>query len=119
MKIDHEGDARSGAVPPFDHRHGDRRECNLAATVTTGHGECRARIVDISQGGLSFSIDAMLKLRPGERFVMRQDVLREVRCIVRWRLHPRYGAAFEPAGRMPPGARAIYDSLGPGRGISG
>jgi hypothetical protein len=61
----------------------------------------------------------MFRLRPGERIMMRQDMLGEVRCIVRWTLHPRYGAAFEPNGKMPPGVRAVCDSLGPDQRISG
>jgi len=119
MSIDLVGEERSSAVRPFDNRHSDRRECNLAAAVTTGHGERRARIVNISGGGLSFAIDTMLGLRPGERIMIRQEMLGEVRCIVRWTLHPRYGAAYEPPGTIPPGARAIYDSHGPSRGIPG
>lgn len=119
MSIDLGGDDRFSTVPPFDHRQTERRDCDLAAAVTTGHGESRARIVNISGGGLSFTIDTMLRLRPGERVTIRQDMLGEVRCIVHWTLHPRYGAAFEPPGRMPPGARAVYDSLGPSRGMSG
>lgn len=119
MSIDLGGDERFSAVPPFDHRHSERRDCDLAAAVTTGHGESRARIINISGGGLSFTIDTMLRLRPGERITMRQQLLGDVRCIVRWTIHPRYGAAFEPDEKMPPGVRVIYDSLDPHQRISG
>jgi hypothetical protein len=108
---------RFGAVHPVDHRLRDRRDCDIGATVISCHGEWRARIINISAGGLGFAIDPMLALKPGERITVRQQTLGEARCIVRWSLHPRYGAAFEPPGRMPPGAGTLYDSLG--AGVSG
>jgi hypothetical protein len=42
---------------------------------------------------------------------VRQEVLGEARLIVRWGIPPRYGAAFEPPDRTPPGAKHLYDSL--------
>jgi hypothetical protein len=119
MSIDLGRYERFSAVPPLDHRHSERRDCDLAAALNTLHGESRARIVNISGGGLSFTIDTMLRLKPGERITMRQQLLGEVRCIVRWTVHPRYGAAFEPDEKMPPGVRTFYDSLGPQQRRSG
>lgn len=117
--IDQAGKERFNAVQAIDHRQRDRRDCNLKAVIITAHGEWGARIINISAGGAGFTIDPMLALKPGERITLRQDVLGEARCVVRWTAHPRYGAEFDPPGRTPPGARALYDSLGPGSARSG
>lgn len=111
--IDRLGGERFSTVQPLDHRRRDRRDCNLQAALTSTHGEWSARIINISAGGLGFTIDPMLALKPGERITLRQRDLGEVRCIVRWSTHPRYGAEFDPPGRTPPGASALFDSLGP------
>ncbi len=113
------GTERFTTVQPFDPRRRDRRDCDLGAVITTSSGESGARLLNISAGGVGFTIDPMLGLKPGEKIMLRQELLGEVRCIVRWTLHPRYGAEFEPAGRTPPGARALYDSLSPGQARSG
>jgi hypothetical protein len=106
------GEGRFSAVQPFDHRRRDRRGCDIGAAIIISHGELRARIFNISAGGIGFTIDPMLGLKPGERILMRQEMLGEVRCVIRWSIHPRYGAAFDPDDRTPPGARNLYDSLG-------
>lgn len=113
MSIGRLGEERFSAVRPFDHRRRDRRRCDLGAAIIISHGELRARIVDISAGGIGFTIDPILGLKPGERIIMRQETLGEVRCVIRWSIHPRYGAAFDPDDRTPPGARTLYDSLCP------
>ena len=113
MSIGLAGEERFGAADPFDHRRRDRRACDLGAAVVTCHGEWRARIINVSAGGLGFTIDPMLGLKPGQHIMMRQQTLGQVRCIVRWSLHPRYGAEFDPPGRTPAGARTLYDLLGP------
>ena len=119
MVIDQTGAERLNAAQSFDLRQRERRGCNLFAVISTIHGESGVRIINISAGGVGFTIDPMLALKPGERVTLRQAVLGEVRCIIRWTIHPRYGAEFDPPGRSPPGARALYDSLAPGNGPSG
>jgi hypothetical protein len=114
MSIDLAGDGRFGSADPFDHRRRDRRSCDIGAAIISSQGEWRARIINISAGGLGFTIDPMFGLKPGEPITVRQQTLGQVRCTVRWSLHPRYGAEFEPPGRTPPGARTLYDSLRPG-----
>lgn len=113
------GQERFSAAQHVDHRRRDRRDCNLPALIATRDGEFSARIINISAGGVGFTIDPMLSLKPGERVMLRQSLLGEVRCVVRWGMHPRYGAEFEPPGRTPPGAQALYDSLDPGTGTYG
>lgn len=117
--MDQRGGERFSAVQSIDQRRRDRRDCSLRAIITTVHGESGARIINISEGGLGFTIDPMLALKPGEKVTLRQQVLGEVRCIIRWTTHPRYGAEFEPPGRTPPGARTLYDSLGAASARSG
>ena len=113
------GEKRFSAVQPFDHRRRDRRVCDIGAAIIISHGELRARIFNISAGGIGFTIDPMLALKPGDRILVRQEMLGEVRCVIRWSVHPRYGAAFDPDDRTPPGARNLYDSLGPETDESG
>jgi hypothetical protein len=113
------GEKRFSAVQPFDHRRRDRRVCDIGAAIIISHGELRARIFNISAGGIGFTIDPMLALKPGDRILVRQEMLGEVRCVIRWSVHPRYGAAFDPDDRTPPGARNLYDSLGPETDQSG
>jgi hypothetical protein len=117
--INSAGTERFNAVRSTDDRRRERRECNLWAVITTLHGETGARLLNISAGGVGFAIDPVLGLKPGERIMLRQQLLGEVRCIVRWAMHPRYGAEFEPEGRTPPGACTLYDSVGPGAAKSG
>jgi hypothetical protein len=119
MMINQRGGERFSAVQSADQRRRDRRDCSLMAIITTVHGESGARIINISEGGLGFTIDPMLALKPGEKVTLRQQLLGEVRCIIRWTTHPRYGAEFDPPGRTPPGARTLYDSLAPSAGASG
>lgn len=107
------GDERATALQTIGHRRSDRRQCDFGAVIVSPYGEWRARIVNISAGGLGFTIDPMLDLKPGERITLREQTLGEVRCTVRWSLHPRYGAEFEPRGRTPAGVCALYDSLEP------
>jgi PilZ domain len=119
MSIELAGVDRFNTVRPFDHRRLDRRACDLRAALATSHGEIGARIVNISAAGVGFTIDPMLGLKPGERVILKQETLGEVRCIVRWTMHPRYGAEFEPGGRTPPGAHALYEELEAGSGKAG
>lgn len=103
------------SVRAFEYRRRvDRRECNLAAVVTTSHGDVAVRIIDISAGGIGFVMGPPTGLKAGERITIRNEALGTFRCTVRWALHPRYGAAFEPAGTAPQTLLAYYDSLPPG-----
>mgnify|MGYP006975181015 CR=1 FL=1 len=58
MNIDQVGDELFSGVPPLERRQNDRRECDLAAAVITGHGEWRARDVNIPVAGMSFVLPA-------------------------------------------------------------
>lgn len=89
----------------------DRRECDLQATVGTTHGDARVRILNISAGGIGFTIDPMLALKPGDKITLRHERLGEIPCLIRWSLHPRYGAEFAFSGKIPAGISAFYDSL--------
>lgn len=94
----------------------ERRECDLLATAGTSHGEARVRILNISAGGVGFTIDPILSLKPGDRITLRHEKLGELPCLIRWSLHPRYGAEFAFSGKIPAGVSAFYDSLSSGRG---
>jgi len=115
MAIDVFGVERFQTTHSHDHRHRlERRTCSLDAGLATAHGEARARIINISAGGIGFTADPVLGLRPGERITVRHANLGELRCTVRWALHPRYGAEFEQAARESGAMRRFYDSLSPG-----
>lgn len=116
MSIDLVGVEQFRTAQPFDPRRRDRRACDLRAVICTRDGELSARILNISGEGIGFAIDPLLGLKPGDGITLRQETMGEVRCIVRWTLHPRYGAEFEPPGKTPPGVRDIYDSIPGGHG---
>jgi hypothetical protein len=80
--------------------------------IVTSHGETGIRIINISAGGIGFTADPLLGLKPGDPIMVRQEVLGEVRLTLRWGIPPRYGAAFEPPDKTPPGARILFDGLG-------
>ena len=112
MSLDVFGVERFKSARSFDHRRRqDRRGCDLSAALATSHGEVRARIVDISAGGIGFVLDPVLGLKAGEKVTVRQETLGEFRCVVQWALHPRYGAAFEPGASPSRAVCAFYDSL--------
>ncbi len=102
------------ASPSGLRRRAERRDCSLTAAISTPHGEARVRVINVSAGGIGFTTDPVLGLKPGDRFTLRHEKLGDVRCLVRWGLHNRYGAEFEPPGRTPGGIQAFYDSLSPG-----
>jgi hypothetical protein len=111
------GVERFGMASPSDlRRRLERRDCSLMAGISTRHGEARVRVINVSAGGIGFTTDPVLALKPGDRFTLRHERLGDLRCIVRWGLHNRYGAEFEPPGRTPAGIQAFYDSLSTGPG---
>jgi hypothetical protein len=89
----------------------ERRACDVQATAGTSHGDARVRILNISAGGIGFTIDPMLTLKPGDRMTLRHEKLGDIPCLIRWSLHPRYGAEFAFSGKVPAGVSAFYDSL--------
>ena len=100
--------------PALDQRRrSERRSCRLRVGLITPFGMFHARLEDISEGGVGFALDTMLMLKPGERLTLAHEALGEVPCIVRWCLHPRYGAEFVAGGSALAGVRALYDSLPP------
>ncbi len=97
-----------------DLRRQERRECDLGCSITTSHGEARIRLINISPGGIGFTADPVLAFRPADQFTLRHTKLGDLRCVVRWALHPRYGAEFDAAGKTSQTVRQFYDSLPPG-----
>ena len=59
------GEGRFSAVQPFDHRRRDRRGCDIGAAIIISHGELRARIFNISAGGIGFTIDRLADVLAG------------------------------------------------------
>lgn len=92
-------------------RRSDRRTCNLPAMIITVHGEIRVRIYNLSAGGVGVTTDPIVVLRPGETFLLRQDQLGEIPCIVRWSMHPRFGAEFTGSGAALTAVNLLYDQL--------
>ncbi|MCA3555215.1 PilZ domain-containing protein [Aestuariivirga sp.] len=110
------------AVLPLSHpaldqrRRSGRRACSLAVTVRTGGGDYLARLLDLSADGIALRIDALAPLRVGARLILIHPELCEVACVLRWSMHPRYGAEFQATDRALARIRAFYDSLPPGLG---
>lgn len=110
---------REGFLPHDQRRRTDRRPCNLEATITMRHGEFRARIHNLSAGGLGFSIDPVIPLRPGEIFTLRHEKLGDVACVVRWSMQSRHGAEFTGAAAALASVHAYYDTLPSGQELAG
>lgn len=108
---DRRWDGRFSAVRMLEFRRAERRECEIPAGIVTAYGETGVVILNVSAGGLALRVDPLLTLKPGERITVKQDTLGEVRCTVRWGLHPRYGVQFDPPGSTPNGALELFESL--------
>jgi len=92
-------------------RRSVRRVCNLDVVVRIDGGDIAARLLDISESGLGLSIASLMALKPGVRLLIIHPRLGEVPCLLRWAMHPRYGAECL-AGRHALGrVHAFYDSL--------
>ncbi len=104
-----------GAQPFDQRRRTDRRACSLDAMITTRHGEVRAQVHNISAGGIGFSIDPIISLKPGDAFTLRHEKLGDVACVVRWSMQSRHGAEFAAAGAALASVHAFYDTLPSGQ----
>jgi hypothetical protein len=100
-----------GARPFDQRRRTDRRLCNLQALITTRHGEVRAQVHNLSAGGIGFSIDPVISLKPGDIFTLRHEKLGDVACVVRWSMQSRHGAEFTETGAALASVHAFYDTL--------
>jgi len=98
----------------MQHLRAERRACNLDISVETEHGHARATLRNISAGGIGFT--TILRLRPGERLQASHSLIGRLACIVRWAIHPRYGAEFTQSLQAGATAFAFYDSLPPRAG---
>lgn len=97
-------------------RRSERRSCPLAVTVRSSAGEHLARLIDLSSGGAGLRIDTLVAMKPGSRFILIHPALGEVPCILRWAMHPRYGAEFQTGSYTLSRIGALYDSLPPAPG---
>lgn len=103
-------------LPLDQRRRSERRPCPLAVTVRSSAGDHLARLIDLSSGGAGIRIDTLVALKPGTRFILIHPALGEVPCILRWAMHPRYGAEFQIGSQTVARIGALYDSLPPGIG---
>lgn len=107
----------SASHPTLDQRRrSERRACSLAVTVRTGSGDYLAQLLDLSADGVGLRIDTLALLKPGVRLILIHPELGEVPSVLRWSMHPRYGAELQATGRALTRIRALYDSLPPGPG---
>lgn len=97
-------------------RRSERRACPLAVIVRSTAGDHPARLLDLSSGGAGMRIDTLVPLKPGTRFILIHPALGEVPCILRWAMHPRYGAEFQTGRQTLSRIGALYDSLPPAPG---
>lgn len=97
-------------------RRSERRACRLRVAIRTPKGDFHVRLDNISAGGVGFTADPVIALRPGEKLLLSDERLGSVACVVRWAAHPRYGAEFEVVGKPLARVNAFYDSLAPAPG---
>ena len=93
-----------------------RRRCSLRVLLGTPGGEVWARLTDMSEGGLGFTSDSLLMLRPGQRVLINHQKVGAVCCVVRWAIPPRYGAEVTASGSALARLKAFYDALAPDPG---
>jgi hypothetical protein len=79
--------------------------------LTTRHGEVGCRIINVSLGGVGFTVDAIIRLRPDERVVVFSRHTERLFCNVRWASLVRYGAEFEIGAGIPETFMRFYASL--------
>ncbi len=109
--------ARSfGTQTAFPSHHGqrrrsERRPCDLAVVVRTGDGEFPARLLDLSSGGAGLQVATLLPFRAGARFHVVGAQFGDIRCVIRWAIHPRYGVEFAAGPQTLARIHAVYDSL--------
>lgn len=94
----------------------ERRQCSLAIAIETPHGKAGATLRNISAGGIGFETDPILLLRPGDHVLASHPAIGRIACVVRWAIHPRYGAEFIGSQLGRSTALAFYDSLPPAPG---
>ena len=98
--------------PAFDQRRrSERRRCDLPVVVRTGGGDLPATLIDVSAGGFGLRMATLALLRPGTKLLVVHPRLGEVSCVLRWSMHPRYGAEFTAGLHMLARVHAFYDAL--------
>lgn len=107
--------ARSALDP---RRRSARRPCRLDVTIRTPVGDCKAQLVDLSEGGAGIHLDPIIRLRPGTPISIIASKLGDIACIVRWANPPHYGAEFTAAGMDHILLRSFYDALAPAPGAA-
>ena len=102
----------SAIRPGFEpRRRSERRACDLDVVVRTGNGDLPARLFDVSAGGFGLRIATLMALKPGARLLVIHPRLGEVACVLRWAMHPRYGAECLAGSHAQSRVHAFYDSL--------
>ena len=92
-------------------RRSERRNCDLEVVVRANGGDLPARLIDVSAGGLGLRIGSLVALRPGTRLIIAHHLLGEIACVLRWSMHPRYGAEFRAGRHALARVEAFYDAL--------
>ena len=92
-------------------RRSERRLCDLPVVVRTSGGEFLASLLDLSSGGAGLRIATLMPFRPGARFRLVDARIGDIRCVVRWAMHPRYGVEFAAGPQTLARIHAFYDTL--------
>lgn len=96
----------------FDQRRrSERRICDLQVVVRTSGGDMSGRLVDVSAGGLGLRIATLSPLKPGMKLLVVHHRLGDIPCVLRWSMHPRYGAEFLAGRNALSRVHALYDAL--------
>ena len=93
-----------------------RRPCSLRVLLGMPGGEVWARLTDVSEGGLGFTSDSLVMLRPGLRVLISHQQFGAISCVVRWTIPPRYGAEVTASGSALARLKTFYDTLPPAPG---
>ena len=117
MSAEPRGLQHARRAPALDQRRrSERRACDLRVVVRLASGEVAARLVNISAGGIGAEIETLVPLRPSTQFLLVHPRLGEIPCVLRWAMHPRYGAEYLAARQSLERISAFYDALPPAPG---
>ncbi len=84
-----------------------RYACSIGARIALDGHETVCRVTNISEGGLGLTVDAVVRLRTGDRVLVSAGQLGTLGCTVRWVAANQAGLEFGSSGRNSPHVKAL------------
>lgn len=94
----------------FKRRTDERRDCNISTRIISSRGDIACRIVNLSAGGASITLNGLL-LTIGEKVRFSEGRLAGITGVIRWASSPRYGLQFDQVFAANGAVRATLQDL--------